>query len=408
MIYIFQVVPLDQLRLYHGLLTAFDDPIDRYNALKVGACAVLVAELSEQCRLGIAEEKRRLVIWTRNQRSAVRLVRYKGASSMRGAMNADISNAADRARSLLDELRVLVPQYRHLSDQRLQQATRYITAAEAKAYVPTYKSEVKKQRDADTSKSFAIIALLIGILVCFFSPVLGALVLLIPLFTWLAKRGEWTALRDAEATRARQIQEIKQERAVAAQFQAELSPALEPEVDETEAPSLAAIAGDLEKKYVFLDIACRDLNSHALSWNELAQEMMKSIDSPSNIGPAALRIAQGPPPLPPPLPAASLRQEPGAQPRTLTASEPMVNDRRELHHISHDWEGTELRFSLSLDQICLILQNLGYKRMPKDFSSLTSKAQQRIEQYLATQNGVSHGGYEWAYSNGEFVARKQR
>jgi len=97
--YVFQTVPLDQLRLCHGLLTAFSDPIDRHHALKLGASAVIVAELSEQCLLGIAEERRQLAIWTRNQGSTVRLVRYKGASTMRGALNADISNAADRTRS---------------------------------------------------------------------------------------------------------------------------------------------------------------------------------------------------------------------------------------------------------------------------------------------------------------------
>jgi hypothetical protein len=103
--YSFQVVPIERFKLLCNELDGLAPPIERYQALRVGACSILLSEVSEECLNGIGEEKRRLANWVRNQRSSVRYLRYKGASKMRGALNADISNASDSAKSQLEWLR---------------------------------------------------------------------------------------------------------------------------------------------------------------------------------------------------------------------------------------------------------------------------------------------------------------
>ena len=92
--YAFQVVPLEKLKQLGKELEALEAPCERQQALRVGACCVLINTTAEECIRNISEEKRRLTIWTRNQRSMVRFVRYKGSSSMRGAMNAGIHCSA--------------------------------------------------------------------------------------------------------------------------------------------------------------------------------------------------------------------------------------------------------------------------------------------------------------------------
>lgn len=97
MIYTFQVIPLDDLEKYMGILLKLEAPIDRHEALKVGACALLVESMAESCIAGIDEEKRLLRIWVRNKRSAIRLIRGKGSSKIRDGSNAMLSNASDNA-----------------------------------------------------------------------------------------------------------------------------------------------------------------------------------------------------------------------------------------------------------------------------------------------------------------------
>ena len=397
--YAFQIVPADDLTLYHKLLNGIEAPVDRHQALKLGACAVLVASLSEQCVAGIAEEKRQLAVWVRNQRSVVRVVRFKGSSKYRGALNADISNASDRARNQLDQLRSFAPEARRQAEQRFKQAEPFVSVTEATAYVPTYQAEVTKRKSAEESKGFAVIALIAGVIFLFAWAPLGAILLFIALVIWLANKDKWQSIKEAEVARSRQLSEIKQVRAVAEQFQAELDPNPVPQVDETVKPSIAAIAKDLEKQYVFLDVACRDLNSQALSWELLAKEVIDAMTDPAPV--TTSHRAPKPPP-PPPLSVSSSQE---GNPKDASGSAGPTNAEHSVAiQIQYEKDVDDYYFRPDLEQIRLIMRHLGYKRMPKDTNALSIKAEERVGRFLADQAGISYDDYFWSYEEGEFKA----
>lgn len=180
---------------------------------------------------------------------------------------------------------------------------------------------------------------------------------------------------------------------MAAQFASELDANPPAEVDETVKPSIDAIAQDLEKKYVFLDGACRDLNSQALSWEALAAEVLDSMTAPDV--PVAGRRRKAPPP-PPPLPSIASSQEMGE------SSGFLHHDVGELGAVPAS-EG-QFSFRLSLEEIHQIMWQLGYKRLPSDLYRLSSRAEERIGRFLAVQAVLVYEEYFWSYNAGVFRA----
>ena len=278
---------------------------------------------------------------------------------------------------------------------KFQQAGKFISAKEAVAYVPTFQSEVRKRQSAQQSRGIAITCLVIGVILLFIAPGLGLILILVAVCVWLVKRGEWQSLTRAEVERGRQIREIREQREVSAQFAAELDPKPLPEVDETVKPSIAAIASDLEKKYVLLDVACRDLNSQALSWDALAQEVLDAMsDSPIVSSPPR---GKAPPPPPPPLPLQKLSQEKEkCSVFFLEGETPSVD--------STVGPNGPLHFKLTLEEIQVIMQQLGYKRLPRELDGVSERAQEKVGRFLAARDGHMYEDYQWSYERGEFRA----
>ena len=160
--YSFQVVPIQKIKRIEADLGRLVDPIDRFQALRLGACCLLATDLSEQCLNGIASEKRCLNTWARNQRSMVRFVRYKGSSRMRGAMNADISNAVDSARNTLEWLRDYAPYVIEASSTRMQLCLKHATHKEIEEYKLTFQEEIESTHRAEDSKTWMRGSIAIG------------------------------------------------------------------------------------------------------------------------------------------------------------------------------------------------------------------------------------------------------
>ncbi len=383
--YAFQVVPFNALLSSSNELSRLEKPLDRHQALKVGACSIIVIDHSNQCISGISEEKRCLAAWVRNQRSAVRYVRYKGASSMRGALNADISNASDRAKSQLDWLRCNAPELRRTAQLRLQEASTFVSLDEARGYIQTYLREIAKIKSAKQAKTFTIGFLVAGLVFLFASPLLGCLLLLVALIIFLLNRDNWNSIKEAERTRQSQIIEMKQELAIAEQFESELNPSPLIKTDETIKPSIAAIARDLERKHVFLEVACRSLNSMAVSWEQLAEEVLSDMtDLPST--------------------AHTTSREPRGDQAVSKVSSDGDDESSLRITVACERDVDDYYFRLDLEQAHHIMRHLGYRRMPREWMTLSMKAEERISRFLAEQIGISYEDYYWSSDDGEFKA----
>jgi hypothetical protein len=53
-----------------------------------------------------------------------------------------------------------------------------------------------------------------------------------------------------------------------------------------------------------------------------------------------------------------------------------------------------------------IMQQLGYKRLPNDFSAFCVKAEERVGRYLADQASMVYEDYRWSMTDGTFKAEK--
>ncbi|MCP9796198.1 hypothetical protein [Cyanobium sp. Lug-B] len=383
--YAFQVVPFNELLSSSNELSRLEKPLDRHQALKVGACSIIVIDHSDQCISGISEEKRCLAAWVRNQRSAVRSVRYKGASSMRGALNADISNASDRTKSQLDWLRGNAPELRRTAELRLQEASRFVSIDEARGYIQTYQREITKIKSAKQAKTVTISFLIAGLVSLFGSRLLGCLLFLVALIIFLLNRDNWNSIKEAERTRQSQIHEMKQELAIAEQFESELNPAPSIQTDETIKQSIVAIAKDLERKHVFLEVACRSLNSMAVSWEQLAEEVLSDMTDLPSI-------------------AHNTSREPRAEQAFYTSSSDGDNEISLSVRVACERDIDDYYFRLDLEQAHQIMRYLGYKRMPREWMTLSMKAEERISRFLAEQFGISYEDYYWSSDEGEFKA----
>lgn len=405
MAYSFQVVPIERFKLLNAELDRLVAPIERYQALRVGACSILLLEVSEECLNGIGEEKRRLASWVRNQRSSVRYVRYKGASKMRGALNADISNASDSARSQLDWLRSAAEYARQKSDARLKESLAHVSLGEAEEYKASFQAELSLRVSSESSKSLLKGLLIVGGIAVFLLPPLGVALLVIALGVYLVNREQWQRLDRAEADRALQLNEIRQQRAELNEFDAQLVEAGSVKADAKDPASVAGIREDLQSRYLYLDIACRELGSSALTWDQLAEQLYEQMDAS---GPDDLQDSSTP---------ADQAYVSGVQQSDTSE----VNDNLP-NNPEHSVVGTispaanpfsldlitkdvdDYYFSVDLEMARLIMSCLGYKRLPSEWLNISIKAEERISRYLADRAGIDYDEFYWNFDEGNIKA----
>ena len=98
------------------------------------------------------------------------------------------------------------------------------------------------------------------------------------------------------------------------------------------------------------------------------------------------------PPIPPlpPLRAASDPAELGGL--GLTSAPPLEIP---LRH-----EAAAVVFDLDLQGVQAILRRLGYRRLPRSWSALSARAQQRVSVYLAALVSVRAEAYRWSFEEG--------
>jgi hypothetical protein len=386
--YPFTVIPIGDLELFYRQLEILPPPIERQQALKLASCCLLVIQRADECLSGISEEKRCLAIWVRNQRASVRSYRFKGSSRYRGAMNADISNAADNAKNKLDWLRDQAPYCKSRATQRLLETDPYISRNEAYCHIPIFVEEVNRMSIAANEKRRVIRLLIIGAALLFLIPPLGLIFLLVAGVKFLSNRQAWYDLKKAEAERSNQLNEIKSIKTQGEFFESELAEVEREEIDESLPESLEAIASDLKRKYVFLDVACRDLNSKSLTWGQLASEILSEVNSPQSTncdskGSKKLEQAVG---LHPPAPVKP------------TSKESLAID---FIQVMGDWH-----FEISIDQARSLLRELGYKRLPVDWNSISHAAEVKICQYLSSKAGANYADFYWRFEEGHVKAEK--
>jgi len=303
-------------------------------------------------------------------------------------MNADISTAADKAKNTLDWLRDQAPYYKSKAAQRLLEATTYISREEALGYIPTFTEEINKTASAAKTKRQAIQLLITGAVLLFLIPPIGIVLLLIAGAIFLRNRQLWLALEKAEAERSTQLNEIKSIEAQRELFETALSDIPPQEVDESLPKSLDLIASDLKRKYSFLDVACRDLNSNSLTWNELAMEILGEVNSTRSTGQKL---------------EASFKSQNQADVQIRAQLKPLNSAPCVISftNVMGDWH-----FEVSIDQARSILSEAGYKRLPREWLSISNAAEEKICKRLASDAGINSDDFYWRFEEGHVKAEK--
>jgi hypothetical protein len=402
--YSFQVVPIEDFKRLSSELSRLAAPLERYQALRVGACCILLAETSNQCLANIPEEKRRLAIWVRNQRSVVRHIRYKGASKTRGALNADISNASDAAKGQLEWIRNAAEHALQQSGKRTKEYLQYVSEEEAKGYTETFRNELNTRASAENAKKILIGLLIGGAIGAFIIPPAGIALLIAALFVYLSNKERWKRLDKAESERTMQMNELRGSLTDLKEFDAELEQTAESEPDTNQVASLRAISLDLESRYTYLDVACRDLGSTALTWRELAQELYSQSSEPLNMGEGYPSESKKPESARPANPAGQLTQkrENPTDGRNPTRKESSMREIVTNELISKDID--DYCFTIGIELARQIMQALGYKRMPSEWATISIKAEERISRYLAERAGIKYDDFFWSFEEGNVRA----
>ena len=382
--YNFQVVPLDDLKLFSKLLSTINKPIDRHAALRLGACSLIVIDFARQCLNGIAEEKRCLAIWGRNQRSSIRFIRGKGSSNTRALANASISNQMDAARNTLDWLKTYAPECIESAQQRLPESLSLVNKDEATSYIEIFRAEIYTTQKAQEKKRFMYVLLLVGLILVLIVPPLGICALIWSLHIYLTQRQSWQRLSEAETYRKRKIGEIQALKAEETAFDEQLADKIPDVIDESLPASIVQISSDLQKEYVFLDVACRDLGSEATSWNELASEMISEERGESIHD--VMSSSNGPP-------------------QTSSLSKTLLTFESDIDlEIPISMDSQNIIFKLGLQQARQILACLGYKRMPREWATISLTAEEKICRYLAAMKGIGNESYFWRFDEYEVRA----
>ena len=370
--YGFQVVPLRDFEQHRQRLQRLPAAIDRPSALVAAAGALLLQDAAECCLAGVADEKRQLAIWVRQGRMGVRLIRGQGSSNQRAWAQAALSNAADQARNRLDQLQLEAPRALDQARQQLRLTARYVSLDEARAFIPAYLDGLRAAERANTTQGLCLLLVVAGGLALFLAWQLGLALLALAGLLFLGCRGSWLAVARAEGQRQRQHGEAQADAAEGRSFLERLAladSARDPELDQA---AVAAIAADLRREHVFLEVACRELGSRALTWEQLAAEIM----------PAQQLSGEDPPP-----PSAALAAAPGL----ARADSPAIAVRQ---------EHGDLLFSLDLAGAQAILRLLGYRRLPRSWLTISARAQQRLCTYLAASQSLRAEDFRWSFAEG--------
>ena len=400
--YSFQVVPIQKLKRIEGDLGRLVDPIDRFQALRLGACCLLATDLSEQCLNGIASEKRCLNTWARNQRSMVRFVRYKGSSRMRGAMNADISNAVDSARNTLEWLRDYAPYVIETSSTRMQSCLKYASTKEIEEYKLTFQQEIESTHRAEDSKSWMRGSIAIGAILLFIWTPAGIILLLTGLAIYLTNKNHWERIRKVESSRKLQLASASEQQRVIEQFDRELKNEEVIEDSSLRSTTISSIATDLKNKYIHLDVACRDLGSDCLNWEKLADEVYQDIETKKEEKPEGYAINNEP------TTSIEISEDVSPAPNKLI-TKTTTNGSNEIEAFAKNLISKDIDdyyFKVNLKIARQIMTGLGYKRLPKEWYSISIKAEERICKYLATQACIEFDDYYWNFDEGNIKAEE--
>lgn len=397
--YGFQVVPLRDFEQHRQRLQRLPAAIDRPSALVAAAGALLLQDAAERCLAGVADEKRHLAIWVRQGRIGVRLIRGQGSSNQRAWAQAALSNAADQARNRLDQLQLEAPRALDQARQQLRLTARYVSLDEARAFIPAYLDGVRAAERANTTQGLCLLLLLAGGLALFLAWPLGLALLALAGLLFLGCRGSWLAVARAEGQRQRQHGDAQADAAEGRSFLERLALAASARDPELDQAAVAAIAADLRREHVFLEVACRELGSRALTWEQLAAEIM----------PAQQLSGEDPPPLSAAAPGAPSQGQsvggapiggasasaalaaPDAAPGPASADSPAIAVRHERG---------DLVFSLDLAGAQAILRRLGYRRLPRSWPTISARAQQRLCTDLAASQSLRAEDFRWSFEEG--------
>lgn len=375
--YSLKAVPLEKLKSLARDLDELETPVDRQQALRVGACCILINSTANECIRNIPEEKRQLATWVRNQRSMVRFVRYKGSSRMRAAMNADISNASDSAKNLLLWVKDYASHAIEVADSRIRPCLEFANLDDINMYVATFQKELESQHSLEDAKNLMWGSLVTGALLLFILPPFGGILLICGLAVYLLNKDKWKKFSEAKIKREIQLKEIKNRDQQLTQFDKELNPAAQEEDREQLQKAIITITEQLQSQYSFLDVACRELGSDALSWEQLAREIH---DDSATLDPGLL-ITQS------------------DQPNSNHTGQSMKEIRNEATKT-----GEIYTFKITLDDAKSIMKNLGYKRLPREWLTISLTAEEKICKELAKNKGIEYENYFWSFDEGKITA----
>lgn len=256
-----QLVQLARLALLRRQLRRLPEPLDRASALSVGACALL---LHQAARAFSPDRQER-------QRS-----REPSPAPRQGAAPRRPGQQRLPAQPMVQAKAPAPLQAEGEAAGRLGQALAWISAAEAEAFIPAYQAAQRDRLWALSSGLLGLGLVLMAVMLLPVKALLAPLPLGLALAIGLGCREGWGSLAEAEALRRRQLHDLQSQRREAQDFQQRLLQSRSALDGELEAATLEAIAADLQRLHRDLEVACRALGSRAVTWRQLAAELMPS------------------------------------------------------------------------------------------------------------------------------------
>ncbi|MDB9434593.1 hypothetical protein [Microcystis aeruginosa] len=145
------------------------DDINAETAKKIGVICLRAIEIYRETINNIRNEKSALKYWVREARSQARghgrILRYKGSSTTRASMNADISNTNDRVLNELDNFLSTAQRNLPIVQDKLNKCLRIVSLDAIRSYESTFLQDRKKLQEYQQNKSFQLLTRVSAVLI---------------------------------------------------------------------------------------------------------------------------------------------------------------------------------------------------------------------------------------------------
>ncbi|AKE62412.1 hypothetical protein NIES3806_15640 [Microcystis aeruginosa NIES-3806] len=289
------------------------DDINAETAKKIGVICLRAIEIYRETINNIRNEKSALKYWVREARSQARghgrILRYKGSSTTRASMNADISNTNDRVLNELDNFLSTAQRNLPIVQDKLNKCLRIVSLDAIRSYESTFLQDRQKLQEYQQNKSFQLLtrvsAVLIPVVIIIYlfsksanlTLIIGAIFAVILIDIILIKNVDKYLQKkiDVYENAQRAVADLKLKKKLkdteARSFQTKLNPeivarqeaeARRREREKAEAELIKALALELEDEYIIFDNACLTFEIEADNWYDLARMLQEKDKAQDN------------------------------------------------------------------------------------------------------------------------------